>query len=92
MVALDRALARPRLIVVAGDAQAADTQALLAVCRQGYQPHRTVLLGGDEAASSVIPALAGHHPIDGCAAAYVCRDFACLPPVTTPEALMEILN
>ena len=92
LIALDRALARPRLIVVVGDASAADTRALLAVCHQGYQPHRTVLLSAGESASSIIPALAGHRPIDGRAAAYVCRDFVCLPPVTTPEGLREILS
>ena len=45
-----------------------------------------------EAARDVIPFLEGKEPVAGRAATYVCRDFACLEPVTTVLSLKEILD
>jgi uncharacterized protein len=44
---------------------------------------------GDAVAS--IPLLAGRGLVDGAPAAYVCRNFTCLAPVTTPEELHALL-
>jgi uncharacterized protein YyaL (SSP411 family) len=38
-----------------------------------------------------VPLLAGRGLVDGAPAAYVCRDFTCLAPVTAPEALRDQL-
>ena len=38
-----------------------------------------------------VPLLAGRGLVDGAPAAYVCRQFTCLAPVTTPEQLREAL-
>ncbi len=38
-----------------------------------------------------VPLLAGRGLVDGAPAAYVCRQFACLTPVTTPEQLRRAL-
>ena len=38
-----------------------------------------------------MPLLAGRRQVDGVPAAYVCRSFTCLAPVTTPEQLAELL-
>jgi len=38
-----------------------------------------------------VPLLAGRTPIEGRAAAYVCRDFVCDLPVTDPEELLRQL-
>jgi hypothetical protein len=38
-----------------------------------------------------IPLLAGRGLVDGAPAAYVCRNFTCLAPVTTPEELHALL-
>jgi uncharacterized protein len=44
------------------------------------------------AGGSDIPLLAGRNLVKDSPAAYVCRDFTCLVPVTDPEALREVLE
>jgi uncharacterized protein YyaL (SSP411 family) len=39
-----------------------------------------------------LPEVAAMSSIDGRAAAYLCRDFACQAPVTSPEELAKLLN
>ena len=43
--ALSYALSKPREIAIVGDPEAADTQALLKVVRDGYRPFQVVALG-----------------------------------------------
>ncbi|HKO16705.1 MAG TPA: thioredoxin domain-containing protein [Gemmatimonadaceae bacterium] len=50
-----------------------------------------VLAGGPPAEGAAVPLLADRPAVDGHATAYVCRDYACQAPVTTPEALEEQL-
>jgi uncharacterized protein len=42
--------------------------------------------------ASSLPFLAAMHPVEGRAAVYVCRDFACRQPVTTTAALQQELG
>jgi uncharacterized protein YyaL (SSP411 family) len=50
--------------------------------------------GGPRAggAGAGIPLLAGRDLVDGQPAAFVCRDFACRLPVTTPSELLDVLR
>ncbi|HUA27306.1 MAG TPA: thioredoxin domain-containing protein [Streptosporangiaceae bacterium] len=43
--------------------------------------------GGQADGAAAVPLLAGREPVNGAAAAYVCRDFTCRLPVTDPEQL-----
>jgi uncharacterized protein YyaL (SSP411 family) len=45
-----------------------------------------------EGLSRLASFVAGMHPIDGKSAAYVCRDFVCLAPVTTAGELEALLS
>ena len=85
--ALSYALLQPREIAIIGDPEAADTQALLNVVREGYRPFQVVALGSLDAGSPSVPLLQDRGQLDGQATAYVCRDFACQAPITEQEVL-----
>ena len=87
--ALDFASAEVAQVVIVGDPQAPDTQILLSVVRQGFQPHRVVAVG--EADSSTLELLHNRFVSDGRATAFVCRDFACRQPVPEPQELVAEL-
>ena len=82
-------------MVVAGDRQSADTQALVAEVRRRFLPD-TLLLVVDETSRAALaswnPAAGRMHPIEGKAAAYVCENFACREPVTEPGRLGKLLD
>jgi uncharacterized protein YyaL (SSP411 family) len=90
--ALSYALSKPREIAIVGDPDSADTQALLSIVRDGYRPFQVVALGAPDPQSPSVPLLQDRGQLDGQAAAYVCRDFTCQAPITTPEALEPLLN
>jgi uncharacterized protein YyaL (SSP411 family) len=93
--ALEFALQPPRTVVLAGDPQADDFRALVAVLHERLGPRR-VLLGADGSEgqhwlSARRPYLAKMKPSDGRATAYVCEDFTCRAPVTKPAELRRLL-
>ena len=90
--ALAYALSKPREIAIVGEPDSADTQALLSVVRDGYRPFQVVALGAPGRRPPVLSLLQDRGLVDGRAAAYVCRDFACQAPVTKPEALRALLE
>jgi len=95
LVAMDRLLAKPRQIVIAGDLHAADTRALLYEVRDRFLPNATVLVTDGAANQQYLAqnnrALGEMRPVNGRAAAYVCENFTCQAPVTEPAALRELL-
>ena len=78
-------------IAIVGDPDAEDTQALLAVAREGFHPNRVIALSADPEASAV-PLLHDRTTLDGHATAYLCRDFACRRPSTDPAELASQLE
>jgi hypothetical protein len=86
----------PREIVIAGDRGAPDTQALLRAVHARFLPNRVLLLVDSEQTRAALaagaPAVASMHALDGRAAAYVCRNFACNLPVSEVSALVELLQ
>jgi len=65
-------------------------RAALAAHAREIAPGGTVVVAGEPDAPGV-PLLAHRPPVDGAAAAYVCRGFVCDRPVTTPEELTAAL-
>jgi hypothetical protein len=95
--ALSFALSQPWEIAIIGDPQSADTQALLSVVRDGYRPFQIIALGEPTAQPPIVPLLRDRGLVEGQgehdhSAAYVCRNFTCQVPVTTPQALEEYLG
>jgi uncharacterized protein YyaL (SSP411 family) len=90
--ALAYALSKPREIAIVGDPYASDTRALLNIVRDGYRPFQVVSLGAPDTWASAISLLQDRGLVNGQAAAYVCRDFACRAPVTEADALQRILE
>jgi len=89
---LSHSLAQPREIAMVGDPQTSDSRALLEVVRNGYRPFQVVALAAPASQPPEVPLLQDRGLVDGRAAAYVCRSFACQAPVTEPEALRLLLE
>ena len=96
MCALDFAAGPGREIVIAGEPGAEDTRALVRAVHQTFLPGRVLLLRPAGAAEPEIARLAPYAAamtaIDGRAAAYVCRNYACELPVVEVGELKELLG
>jgi hypothetical protein len=82
-------------IAVAGEADDAGTSALMTELRRRYMPAAVVVPLADRhraALSRLLPWTAALDRKNGVATAYVCRDFACDMPATTPEELIRVLS
>jgi uncharacterized protein YyaL (SSP411 family) len=77
-----------REVAVAGDPNAGDTHALVRTVTHRFDPLRVLAWGNPDA----VPLLEDRPTVDGHAAAYVCRNFACERPVTTPDELAALLD
>ena len=91
--ALDFALSPVKEFAIIGDPRAADTRALVDVINERYLPNSVFACASPEnqTAFQVIPLLANRLQKDGKATAYVCQNFACQAPVTTPGELQNLL-
>jgi uncharacterized protein YyaL (SSP411 family) len=63
--ALAYAFSKPREIAIVGDPDAADTQALLNIVRDGYRPFQVVALGVPGRGASTVPLLDDRDLVDG---------------------------
>ena len=90
LAGLEFAVGDAREVVIAGERRSDDTQALLDVLHSEYGPFTVVLHrppGDAPPIAELAPFTEAQTPVDGQAAAYVCRDFACEAPTTDPETL-----
>jgi uncharacterized protein YyaL (SSP411 family) len=90
--ALSTYAAGPQQIVIVGNER---TGTLERAVGARYLPFATTLTltpDAQDALSPTLPLLAAMRPVNGRAAAYVCRNFACRQPVTTVEELAGELS
>ena len=85
-------LSQPKEIAIVGKPQAQDTQALLAVAQSDYHPFQVMALAAPDPVCVRVPLLQNRSLIDGHAAAYVCMNSTCHPPVASPEMLRALLE
>ncbi len=93
LCAIEFAHVGPVELAVVGDPTASATKGLLQEVYRTYLPNRVLMLRDPRQAKGGIssPLLADRELIDGRPAAYVCRNYACQQPVTTPAELARQL-
>ncbi len=93
-------IAGPAEIAIVGAPGDPRTAELHRTALQAAPPGAVLALGAGLAtgngsaadATDLVPLLAGRGPVNGAPAAYVCRQFTCQAPVTTPDALRMALT
>ena len=93
LCALDFYLGQPNEIAIVGDPGSADTQSLLKAIWALYLPNKVVAQAapGDTSATDAISLLRSRPQMDSKPTAYVCEQFVCKQPVTTPAELASQL-
>ncbi len=89
IAALDFYVSSPKEVVIIGPQNDPATAALLQTVYGGFRPNK-VLVGADDSDSAEsygLPLLEARGMLDGKPTAYVCQNYACQLPVTTPEEL-----
>ena len=93
--ALDFSARGKQQIVLAGDKESPEFQALVAVVHRRLLPYATVIHADGAEGQAWIgeknAAIAAMHPVAGKPAAYVCENYTCQAPVTDAAALEKIL-
>ncbi len=94
--ALDFVLARKKQILIAGDPRSQDTRQLLRQVNTRFLPNKILLLAdggaGQQRLAVWLPFVAGAHPINGRATAYICEDYVCKLPTSDPLVMGRSLD
>jgi uncharacterized protein YyaL (SSP411 family) len=93
LCALDFHLGKPKEIAIIGTPGSEDAESLLKTSWAPYLPNKVVALADADntSATDAIALLRDRSKIEGRATAYVCEQFMCKEPVTTPAALASQL-
>jgi uncharacterized protein len=89
---LDRARAAPVEVAIVGPPDAPETRALIEAAHAHYVPNLTVVGRDPDVEVPGVPLLEGRGLVDGRAAAYVCRAYACYLPVTDASGVRRELE
>jgi uncharacterized protein YyaL (SSP411 family) len=96
LAACEFALGPQREVVIVGDRTSPDTKELVSTMQRRFLPNQVALLvDGEEtrcALSANLPAIAEMGKLRGRAAAYVCQNYSCRLPVSSPEEFSELLQ
>jgi uncharacterized protein YyaL (SSP411 family) len=96
MAAFDFGIGPCYEVVIAGNAQAEDTKAMVKALRTRFLPNKVVLLNPSDQESPAIAQLAeftkNQSSIGGKATAYVCLNYNCKLPTTDINKMLELLN
>ncbi len=96
MIAADFALGPAFEIVIVGDLNAADTQAMLKALQQRFIPNKVLLHRPDGKSAGAIgqiaPFVETQTALDNKATAYICQNFACRRPTNNLEEMLALLD
>ena len=94
LCSLDLYLSEPKEVALVGDPESHEIRLFVNEVFSRYLPNKVIASSkeGDPSATESIGLLRGKSAIDGRPTAYVCRDYVCLAPVTTPEELAVQLS
>ncbi|MDH4299225.1 MAG: thioredoxin domain-containing protein [Dehalococcoidia bacterium] len=96
MIALDFGIGPCYEVVIAGNAQAEDTKAMVGALRTRFLPNKVVLLNPEEQKPPEIAQFAeftrSQSTTEGKATAYVCLNHHCKLPTTDIDKMLELLN
>jgi len=95
LVALDFYLDEPMEIAVVGDPDAEDTQAALRAVNAEFVPNKVLAFrssSGRDDLGKKVPLLEGKTLVNGGAATYLCRNYACDLPITDAAEVTERLR
>ncbi len=83
-------------VVITGDAEAADTIAMLEALNLNYHPNKVTLfrpIGNQKPSITELAEFTkSQTPIDGKATAYVCKDYTCSAPTTDINEMLTLLQ
>jgi len=87
LVAYQWSTGKPLQVILAGDRDAPDTQAMAAAVHKRFLPNRVVAMATDAG-----PEARAMVPVDGRATAYLCENFACQLPVNDLTKFESMLD
>ena len=94
--ALEFELGNPYEIVIVGDPESDDTEAMLKAIRERFVPNKVVILRPTGPETPKIDLLAGYteylSSIDGEATVYICQNYSCKRPTTDVGEVIESLE
>ena len=95
LIALNFWLGPQQEIIIAGDAEAMNTQRMIEKVRSTFLPSTIILLHdlsrADSALYELVPFIKHQIPVNGKPTAYVCEDYACRQPVDDPGDFERLL-
>jgi len=96
VAALDFSLSKPKQIIVAGQANAPCTRALLRLVHERYIPNKILLLAdggpGQKQLAQWLPFIHSVTQKQGRATAYICENYVCKLPTADPQVVARLLD
>ncbi|CAK4814206.1 unnamed protein product, partial [Aphanomyces euteiches] len=96
MAAIDFAYSPSSEVVIAGDLDAEDTQAMIRAIQTRYAPNTLIIVNpkgeGKAEVEALLPLVQGKNVLGGQATAYVCENFSCQSPTSSLDELLEMIN
>jgi uncharacterized protein YyaL (SSP411 family) len=91
---IDFATRKSKEIIIAGKRDNADTQKMLQLLQDRFLPNAVVLLSNpnDQKIRQLAPYLSDYDMQDGRATAYVCQNYSCELPTTSPEEMIKLID